>query len=63
MRSPVWTLEEILAYEETGNWFFGIVRDEDGLHLSEIFPGLGYTLKVYWLDWPRALYDVLREAA
>ena len=42
MKSPVWTVEQIHAYPESGNWWYGLVRDDDGLHVAEIFPGLGY---------------------
>ncbi len=42
-----WRLEEIHKMPEFGadyGWFYGLVRDDEGLHMAEIFPGMGYAL-------------------
>jgi hypothetical protein len=38
----VWTLDEILAAPETGDWFYGIVSHKGRYCLAEIFLGLGF---------------------
>lgn len=38
----IWTIEKIQGLPWSGDWFYGIVKDE-GIRVGEIFPGLGYT--------------------
>ena len=47
----IWTIQEIQAMREFGasqGWFYGLVEiesgDEKALAITEIFPGMGYTL-------------------
>jgi hypothetical protein len=62
----VWTLDEIHAMPETGDWFFGVVADKGRHCLAEVFPGTGYVpIKApypWWNPWSWLwlFQDVLR---
>lgn len=66
----IWTVEEIRKLPEFGadqGWFYGLVRYEGKLYLSEIFPGLGFAQprrgRVVVYPWwsPKAYWQVCRD--
>src|SRR5512146_680606 len=58
----VWTLDEILAAPESGDWFFGVVRHEGRWAVGEIFLGLGFCPSLPYPWWhPRSWWWLVQD--